>query len=355
MFIKLLKIILLPCVPVYALILNLRNFLFDKNIFRSCKKDAVIISVGNISVGGSGKTPLVIYLTELLKGQGRKVGVLSRGYKRKSSGYLLVSNGKEIVAPVEKCGDEIYHTASECKVPAAVSESRCIGADKLVQQTGVEFIVLDDAFQHRWIARDADLVIFEQQFLLNKKDFKHWLLPTGFLREPFKSLERADAVIINRKFSDKREIPDKLNKYFSDKLIFNSSYNALDFVDVRTNTHYNTDEFKGQKSLVVSGIANPESFITALDNIDINTDYKIVFGDHRDYSDEDIQKIRKMFYSTNSYSVITTEKDAVKLARYSKELDDIDIYFLRIKLQLDDEKGFNSFLEQKINKHRLQK
>jgi len=350
MFIKLLKIILVPCVPIYAFVLYLRNLLFDKKIFHICKMDAAIISAGNISVGGSGKTPLVIYLTCMLKDKGIKVGVLSRGYKRKSRGYVLVSNGKEIVSPVEKCGDEIYHTALECKVPAAVSENRCKGAQKLIQQTGVDVIVLDDAFQHRWIARDLDIVIFEQQFLFDKQDFNHWLLPAGFLREPFSALKRADAIIINRKFSDKKEIPSKLSKYFSGKLIFNSSYNALDFVDVRTNIHYNIDEFKGQKSLVVSGIANPESFITALEKLEINTDNKIIFGDHRDYSDEDIQKIRKMFYSTNSYSVITTEKDAVKLAKYSKELDDIDIYFLRIQLHIDEENVFNSFLEQKINK-----
>lgn len=350
MFLKILKIILIPFVPVYSFILCLRNFLFDKNLFTVCKKKASIISIGNISVGGSGKTPMVIYLTMLLSTAGKKVGVISRGYRRKSRGYLLVSDGAKILVPVDKCGDEIFHTAKECKVPAAVSENRCKGVERLSADTGVEVIVLDDAFQHRWIARDIDIVLFEQQFLFNEKNFNHWLLPTGFLREPFKALKRADAIIINRKFSEKKDIPNKFSKYFSGKLIFNSSYQALNFADVRSNLRYDKEEFKGQKSLVVSGIANPESFITALESLGIDTSNKIIFGDHQDYSDKNIQKIRKLFYSTNSYSVITTEKDAVKLCRYSKELDDIDIYYLKIQLQMDEETEFKNFVNGKLNR-----
>ena len=109
-----LRIILLPTVPVYALLIRVRNFLFDKKIFKSKKVNGRIISVGNITVGGSGKTPATIYITELLKKNGINVGVLSRGYRRKSRGYVLVSDGKDILAPVDKSGDEMYHTVLDC-------------------------------------------------------------------------------------------------------------------------------------------------------------------------------------------------------------------------------------------------
>ena len=213
------------------LIISLRNLFFDKSVFKSEKVNAKVISIGNINVGGSGKTPLVIYVTNLLKNSGYKVGVLSRGYGRKSSGYKLVSNGDEILTSVEECGDEIYHTALECKVAAAVSENRVKGAKRLIEDTGINSIVLDDAFQHRWIDRDIDIVIIDQSFVNTKSFFTHNLLPLGDLREGFESLIRADSIILNRKFLEKEEIKSEIKDHFEGKKIFTSYYKAISFVD----------------------------------------------------------------------------------------------------------------------------
>ncbi len=344
---KLLKLILFPFVPVYAAVIYIRNLFFDKNIFKSKQAGAKVISIGNITVGGSGKTPAVIYITNLLKQHGRKVGVLSRGYGRKSKGYIFVSDGNKIFTSVEKCGDEIYHTAEECKVPAAVSENRVEGAAKFILDANINTIVLDDAFQHRWIERDLNLLIFEQRFLLNSGLFSQSMLPTGIMREPFSSIERADAVIINRKFSEKKEIPHYRKKYFTGKKIFCARYVAKEFVDVITKHTYNIAEFEGQKSLVVSGIANPFSFINALKQTNVDTENQMIFRDHKEYTNKEVQQIRKEFYSTNSHSVVTTEKDAVKLSKYSKELDDIDIFFLKIELEIDEAESFKEFILQK--------
>ena len=346
---KFLKIILAPFVLFYGFTISVRNLFFDKSVFKSEKVDAKVISVGNLNVGGSGKTPLVIYVTNLLKNAGYKVGVLSRGYGRKSIGYKLVSKGDEILTSVEECGDEIYHTSLECKVAAAVSENRVKGAKRLIEETGINTIVLDDAFQHRWIGRDIDLVIIDQNFVNNKSFFTHNLLPSGDLREGFDSLKRADVIIVNRKFLDKEEIKSEMKKYFKGKQIFTSYYKAISFVDAMRKIEYNLDDFKGQESLVVSGIANPQSFLNVLGNVHVNTQNKLIFRDHKNYTLREVQQIRKRFYTTNSHSVVTTEKDAVKLSRFNREFDDVDIFYLKINLCMDDEESFKQYLINKLN------
>jgi tetraacyldisaccharide 4'-kinase len=345
---KALRIILLPLVPVYAAVIKIRNKFFDKNIFKAKKVDAKVIAVGNITIGGSGKTPLVIYLTNLLKNNGKNVGVLSRGYGRKSKGYLLVSDGVKFFTSVDLSGDEIFHTALECNVPAAVSEKRFDGAKKLINDTGINTLILDDAYQHRWIKRDINLLICEQKFLQETNLMNQSLLPSGNMREPLSAVKRADAVILNRKFSEKNEIPSKLAKYFENKKIFNGFYKAIGFGDIKNHNEYQLEEFHGQKSLIVSGVANPYSFLNILKQVHVNTDNKLIFKDHKDYSLKEVQLIRKKFYSTNSHSVVTTEKDAVKLTKFAKELDDIDIFFLKIELKIDNEESFTDFILNKL-------
>jgi len=343
-----LKIILYPFVPLYAVIVNLRNWLFDKGYFKAKKVDAKIISVGNITVGGSGKTPTVIYITGLLKEEKKKVGVLSRGYGRKSSGYILVADNEKILADVKECGDEIFQTITECKVPAAVCESRVKGAKRLISDTQVDTIVLDDAFQHRWIARDIDLLICEQRFLNDPEFLNQNLLPTGNMRENFDSVKRADAIIINRKFSEKEPPNKTMRKFAETKSLFNGYYKAIGFVDIKRNLDYNIEEFEGQKSLVVSGIANPFSFINALKQTKVDTQNQMIFSDHKNYTLKEVQNIRKDFYSTNSHSVVTTQKDAVKLVKFSKEFDDIDIFYLKIHMEIDEKEEFRNFIIKRL-------
>ncbi|MBZ0200554.1 MAG: tetraacyldisaccharide 4'-kinase [Ignavibacteriaceae bacterium] len=343
-----LKIILSPFVPVYAFIINMRNRLFDKEIFK-CQAIAVkVLSVGNLTVGGSGKTPMVIYLTTMLKKHGRKPGVLSRGYGRNTRGYLYVSDGEEIFIPVEKCGDEIYHTALDSNAPAAVSENRVSGARKFLIDADIDTIVLDDAFQHRWIKRDVDLLLIEEQFLVSEDSLNRNLLPSGLMREPFSSIKRADPVVLNRKFSEKKVIPVEFKKYLEGKTVFTAHYKAISFVDVMKHTHYELKDFEGQHSLVVSGIANPFSFLNILQQTDVNTTNKMIFRDHKDYTLKEVQQIRKQFYATNAFSVVTTQKDAVKLIKFAREFSDIDIFYLKIEIRLDEQQKFEDYILQKL-------
>lgn len=344
-----LRVLFIPLVPIYAIIIGVRNFLFDIKVFKSKKVNAKVVSVGNLTVGGSGKTPTVIYVSKLLKSTGIKAGVLSRGYGRTSKGYLLVSDGNEIKADVETCGDEIYQTMLECLLPAAVSEERVFGAEKLIKDYSVNALILDDAYQHRWIHRDVNLLIFEQRFLLSKNKLRKLGLPTGNMREPLSQTKRADVIIINRKFSHKQNLPEEFSKYFNGKKIFTAFFKAIGFVDIKTHVFYKPEEFRGQKSLVVSAVANPYSFLSALRQIDVETTNKMIFRDHKIYTENDVQEIRKQFYATNAQSVLTTHKDAVKLSQFNREMDDIDIYYLKIELDFDQKSEFDNYILSKIN------
>ncbi len=346
--IKFLRIILSPLTILYRFIVNVRNNFFDKSIFKQVFVNAKVISVGNLTVGGSGKTPLVINITKQLKSNSKKVGVLSRGYGRNTKGYQLVSDGDKFLIDVNDAGDEIYLVSGECKVPAAVAEKRVMGAEKFLTEVDLEVLVLDDAFQHRWIGRDFDILMIDQRFLSRVNSIDQKLLPLGSLREPFDSIIRADAIVINRKFSEKITIPIKIKKYLLDKDVFYSYYKIIGIFDVKNNKGYDTLEFEGQHSLVVCGIARPFSFLRTLTDNNINIINKLIFTDHKEYTIKEIENIRKKFYDTNSHSVLTTQKDAVKLMQFSKELDDIDIYYLKIDLEFEEPIKFYELLHTKI-------
>jgi len=342
---KVFHIFLLPLSAVYAFFIRLRNLLFNKGLFRVSKVQAKVISVGNLTYGGSGKTPATIYLLELLKKYGKVPGVLSRGYGRKTRGYLLVNTtGNSPDLDVTKSGDEMFLVADECHVAAAVSENRVDGAKRLIKETGIDSIVLDDAFQHRWIHRDINILMIDQRFITSPGINDQKPIPLGIMREGFEETRRADIILINSKFSQPERIPDHLVKHFEGKKVFYCYYENSGIFDLKTHKSYPIDEFLGQESLVICGIARPYSFLNLIEKSGISIKNKILFGDHRDYTPGDIQLIRKKFYETNSHSVLTTQKDAVKLYGYSKELDDIDIYYLKISLKIENEEEFNSLI-----------
>ncbi|KAF0151807.1 MAG: tetraacyldisaccharide 4'-kinase [Ignavibacteria bacterium] len=341
---ELLRIIFSPFAFIYAVIIRVRNYLFDKNIFRVRSVKAKVISVGNITVGGSGKTPTVLMLGNMLKIFNKRIGILSRGYGRRSFGYLLVSNGNEIISKVEQCGDEIILVAEELKVPAAVCEKRAAGAEQLIEDTYVDTIILDDAFQHRWIYRDLDIVLVDQRFLLKVDFVEQNPIPLGMMREPFESLKRADIIILNRKFSEQSEIPAKLKRHFAGKEVFHGYYSSQGIYDVKTQKSFSLEDFRGQKSLVVCGIAKPHSFLKILEQNNIDITNKLLYPDHANYTTAEVQEIRKLFYDANTHSVLTTHKDAVKLKNFRKELDDIDIYYLKIEMKIEEQDKFNKLV-----------
>ncbi len=327
---KYFKIFLIPFEYIYFLITSLRNKLYDYSILKSKKfLDKKIISVGNVSLGGSGKTPLIIFLLEELKKQNKSVAVVTRGYKSKiCSNFHIVNDGDDS----SLVGDEPYMIFKNMKCPVVISPKREVGVEALKNEADI--ILLDDAMQHRRIARDVNILSIDvgtkksvEQFLSNR------LLPVGFLREStVQALKRTDLIVLNYRsgYSPKRCEVEILKKFlpknipvyeaFIDKVeILNCDYKII---DVRKNI------------VVFCAISKPESFFNTLKNEGFNILKIYKFLDHKKISFKDLEKIFK-YANENNCDVICTEKDFVKLDDVWKK----QCYFAKINvgvLQKDD-------------------
>jgi tetraacyldisaccharide 4'-kinase len=268
---------------VYGAATGARNRLYDSGILRARKLAGPVISVGNISAGGAGKTPLVILLGELLKTRGVAFDVLSRGYGRATRGVRLVHPS----GSAEDFGDEPLLIARRLECPVVVGESRYEAGIFAEKKFGAQLHILDDGFQHRLLARDLDIV------LLTPEDLKDDLLPAGRLREPLKILCRADVIVMSGD-ADVSVLP------VSSKPMWR----------IRRDI-----EISGApaRPVVFCGIARPQRFLDQLRSKGINPVAEKVYRDHHAYSDNDIDGLLRLKTQSNADGFITTEKDAVNL------------------------------------------
>ncbi len=274
----------------YALAVKLRNFLYDRGILEIKKVPIPVISVGNISVGGTGKTSLVRFLAENLS-KSFRVCVLMRGYKRKSKGALVVSAGEGPKINVLEAGDEAYMIARILPgVSVVVAERRYEGALLAIKEIKPDLIILDDGFQHRSLFRDLDIV------LLRKRDLTDRLLPFGRLREPLSSLKRADAVVLSYQEVEPFEFS------FQDKPVF-KMFRSFRILDTRLKP-VSPDTFKGERVVAFCGLGSNDQFFKALRRIGIDPLEEITFPDHYHYKD---------FKIDTGKVYVTTLKDLIKL------------------------------------------
>ncbi|MEZ0361767.1 MAG: tetraacyldisaccharide 4'-kinase [Hydrogenobacter sp.] len=310
---------LLDLLNPYLWAVNLRNFLYDRNVLKVCKLGIPVISVGNLSVGGTGKSSLVRYISEYLSKKFH-VCILSRGYGRKTKGTLLVSYKGELKVGWEEAGDEPFMLAKVLKgVSVVVDEIRCRGGFYAVEKLRAEILILDDGFQHRRIYRDFDIL------LLKKEDLKDHLLPYGRLREPLSSLFRADAIVLS--YQELNEWDIKL-----EKPVFKLYRKNWRILDGEGNPVH---ELKNLEVIAFAGLGDNEQFFKTLDNLGIKVIKKISFKDHYDY--KDLKLSQDKLY-------ITTLKDIVKLPSYK------NVYYLDYSL---DVPGLIELLENAIiRRHR---
>ena len=345
---------LLPLSWIYGAIVRLRNWLFDIGLKRSKSFSIPIISVGNITVGGSGKTPHVEYLIRLLHDK-VKIAVLSRGYKRKSKGYVLADKETNML----EVGDEPFQMHQKFPdIYVAVDAKRTRGIENLQTEDetkDVDVVLLDDAFQHRYVKPGINILLVDYHRLI----IYDKMLPAGRLREPLSGKSRADIVIITKcpkdlKPMEFRVLTKAMNLYPFQKLYF-TCINYDTPVGVFHEKPLPIEKLKEQHVLLLTGIASPQQMehdLTAM-AADITN---LSFGDHHQFKQRDTNRINETFASMPEPKVIiTTEKDAVRL-RETEGLDEKvkdSIYALPIKVSfmLDQEENFNEKIISYVRKN----
>ena len=340
-----LRILFFPFTFLYYILITIRNKFYDKNIFKIHKFPVPVISIGNITTGGTGKTPFAIHLAKLLKNQYNKIAVVSRGYHRKSKGLIVVSDGKGNIGSVEQCGDEPVLIAN--KLPEAVvivSENRVKGVARAIDDFSCDLILLDDAFQHRRIHRDCDIVLINKKAPL-ANDF---MIPAGSLREPLSQLKRAEVIIFTHSDNNINEDDStQLNKYYSGPF-FRSTFSPEYFLDPVCGEKYLPDQIQGKAAVVFCGIAQPQLFKYMLDKQGIEIRDMVVFSDHYYYMENDIAKITKNAMKLNCDFIITTEKDLVKINLSG--ISEVRILALAIRIGIKNEQLLCKKVKEYIDK-----
>ena len=321
--------LLTPLSWFYAAGVMLRNALFDCGILHSRQFDVPVISVGNLTAGGTGKTPHTEYLIRLLS-QKYQVAVLSRGYKRKSKGFVLA----QADTPMQQIGDEPYQMKQKFPdVHVAVDKDRCHGITELCKpnvKPSVEVVLLDDAYQHRYVKPGINILLMDYHRLI----YFDRLLPAGRLREPQSGKMRADIVIVTKCPTyitpmDMRGIERTLNLQPWQKLFF-STY------------HYpSTLNNVGDKPLLVTGIASPKQLEYDLRKVIPQFDM-MTFPDHHAYTKKDIERIRKR---ANGHTILTTEKDATRLTGLEVQVIPIEVAFIGNNKQEEFNKTILSYVQ----------
>jgi tetraacyldisaccharide 4'-kinase len=303
--------ILLPFSLLYGMIVTIRNAFFENKIIRSERMKIPVISVGNMTTGGTGKTPIVELIASIVRDRGVRAAIVSRGYARRSTGLVVVSDGSRICADADRSGDEPHQLAVNLPgVAVIVDERRARGARYAQDELHAGCVILDDGFQHRALDRVCDLVLIDGERDL----FSMPMLPAGHRREPFSSLARADAFIIT-KCSDATDIAGirtQLHAYNRRASVFTSSYEPEALVDSRTEMP--AQATAGKSAAAFCGIGNPESFERSCRSMGITVASFHAFADHHPYSERDYEMLEKARRASGAEFFLTTEKDAHRVA-----------------------------------------
>ena len=318
----------------YSLAVSIRNFLYDRRILRINRVDKPVISIGNITAGGTGKTPMVVWLCDLLKDREKKAGILTRGYKTDSA----------------EMNDEPALLEANCtNAKVIVDPNRSAGAIKAIEKLGCDVLVMDDGFQHRKLSRELDMILIDATIPFGYGR----VLPAGFLRESLRGISRAQAVVITRcdlvDPGELENIEQKLRRYKPDIIISRSQHKAVEviFADTRKSS---VDYLNGQKVWAFCGIGNPGAFEQTLKQTGCNILGSRTFSDHHLYSINDIDEITAQAQQAEAQIILTTEKDWGKVRglientqthqdqpadKVSNKLDkDMKIGYLAIKIQI---------------------
>jgi tetraacyldisaccharide 4'-kinase len=348
----------MPCSPLtrallyapaklYELGVRLRIALYATNYLKPRRLSAPVISVGNLTVGGTGKTPLVSFLARYLRDEGHHVAILSRGYKRASRGRVEVSNETEVLRGASEAGDEPYLLARQCAgVRVVVDKDRQAAGQWLAERAPVSAFILDDGFQHLGLARDLNLVLLDATEPLARAE----MVPFGRLREPLTSLRRADAVIVTRADQpfDQAALTTLLAAYCRQDTPVFYAYHDLTGLrrlggDERTLPAESSSSllapitFTRRPVAAISGIGRPDRFIADLRHFGMTIALRRDFVDHHHYTRAEFEDVVARARAAGAEAVITTEKDAVNLPAEAVRASPLPVYAARIEFRCEEE------------------
>ena len=309
--------LLFPFSILYRFTMHFRNFCYDKNLLKTNQLPCNVISIGNISFGGTGKTPTVLYLCKMLQENKKKnIAILSRGYKRNTNGTVLVSSGNGPLKNWQAVGDESYMMAQKTKnIPIVVDSNRYRGGKYLIKNFNSKIIILDDGFQHRSLSRNLDIVLINGY----TKPSDYSFLTTNLIRETWMSLKRADTIILTKRKPDPLILKDiKERKILYINSTFKSSILYPKGFDLKN------------KALLLSGIGNPKSFEKSAKSHGCIIVGVKRFKDHYSYNKKSLLKIIQLAQNLKADYILTTEKDWVKIKPLKP-----DFLFVVLKIELN--------------------
>jgi tetraacyldisaccharide 4'-kinase len=313
----------------------LRNRAYHKGFLRARKLSIPVISIGNLTVGGTGKTPTTVYLARLLQSMGKRVGVLSRGYRGSASGIAnVVSDGEKVRLGPCEAGDEPFLIAE--KLPGIVvltGKDRGLAGEYAQKNFSIDVALLDDGFQHIKLKRDLDILLLDGRNPLGNG----YLLPRGSLREPPESIRRAHLVLVSHADKNYEKIKERIHTVNLNAPIFFADYIPVGLERLASQEKLSLDFLHGKTVHALAGVARPENFVSILAQMGAEVKETLFFPDHHFYHPKELTSIDK-----NSI-IVTTEKDAVKLKLLS--LPACDILVLKIELSIEHDEKFQVFLK----------
>ena len=340
----------------YGGLVKLRENLYKKGFLQSKRLPCTVISIGNITVGGSGKTPMTIYMAELIKHLGYGVAIISRGYKGQAEKIGgVVCDGRMICMGPDEAGDEPFMISERLKtVPVIVGQNRFKAGILAIKEFKPDVLLLDDAFQHLKLNRDIDLVLLD-----SKKPFGNtYLFPRGTLRETASALLRGDAVIFTRSGVGKPAALDQIKRIVPKKPIFHSFHtpyiykiitgNSLQSPDrLNISSMYDFDIFKRKRVFAFSGIASNDDFRRTIESFRCELEKFLGFPDHHPYSNRELDEIVKSAMDLSAEFIFTTEKDYVRIAHKIKW--PIDLVVIGIEISFgENDIAFKSFIKSRL-------
>lgn len=332
----------------YELLVRLRVAAYETEYKKPKRLDAVVIGIGNITLGGTGKTPMVTYIARYIASEDHSVAILTRGYGRKSSGQRTLNAGSDSAnnAPTRNSytefGDEPLMLAKALPdIPIVINKDRYEGGRWAIDKLGADVLVLDDAYQHLRLARDLNILLIDATDPFGGFE----MVPFGRLREPLYAIKRADLVIITR--ADKPFDQDQANaiiRYFcGNKVPVIHVYTSITGLrHVETAESYETNQFTGWNSALLCGIGNPHAFADDVLQMGINIVSENFFPDHHAFTQQDLDRVTRAAQEAGADMIITTEKDVVRLEGLKHGR--IPVYTAQLEIQSEDDVRLKSLL-----------